>query len=462
MKSFCPVPWNSLFVATDGCFKSCVAAYSAESKGELVGVDGHPRDVFNTSVYELRNSPELKNLRKNMLNGRETPNVCQRCIEDEQKGLRSRRELEKAKKFLSAEAASAFTTADGEIDLERAPLHVLDVKLGNLCNLSCRTCHPSQSSGWYEEWLETRHKGFKNNGKRFELSRNSQNKITIDGPGFDWFKHQDFWRQVISPQSQLREIHFSGGEPLLSRQHVDILEALVENGLASQLTLTYNSNLSSLPKHTLKLWESFQRVQIGVSVDAVGALNNFVRHPSDFEKIANHLRQLDASPANVEFWITSTLSLLNIRAYPELVSWILRENFKKMNRWFENKDAVFFLSAHVLRQPAFLSPQALPPRAKARVHTTYNDFILRLRSENGISETEKKYVIEHLKAFLIHMDAADLSQHLTEYHGESLKSDKYRGHSFSQFEAEIWNDIEEHLKNEKGLYGEQSSGFSLQ
>ena len=46
------------------------------------------------------------------------------------------------------------TSEDGTIDTEKVPLEYLDLRLGNLCNLKCRICSPSESSLWIDDFAE--------------------------------------------------------------------------------------------------------------------------------------------------------------------------------------------------------------------------------------------------------------------------------------------------------------------
>ena len=91
-----------------------------------------------------------------------------------------------------------------------------------------------------------------------------------------------------------------GGEPLLIHQHYDFLNELVERGRAPFVTLEYNTNLSIVPEKALKLWEHFKKVKLGVSLDGVGPINDYIRHPSKWSVMERNLLKIDKAPGNID------------------------------------------------------------------------------------------------------------------------------------------------------------------
>ena len=91
----------------------------------------------------------------------------------------------------------------------------------------------------------------------------------------------------------IQELYFEGGEPLLIPEHYKILEFLVEEGLARQVNLRYNSNGLELPDKLFKLWDHFKEVRFNFSIDAYAERNDYIRYPSKWSDVEKNLKKLD-------------------------------------------------------------------------------------------------------------------------------------------------------------------------
>ena len=92
------------------------------------------------SFTEIQNSPELKALQNDLLNGVKNK-VCGKCWDWEEYGATSMR--------------SNFILGKSDEDLknevQNKKLKHLVMDSGNVCNLSCRMCGPESSTGWFKE-----------------------------------------------------------------------------------------------------------------------------------------------------------------------------------------------------------------------------------------------------------------------------------------------------------------------
>jgi len=89
----------------------------------------------------------------------------------------------------------------------------------------------------------------------------------------------ELWEAVRN--GTIEEIYWVGGEPLMWEIHWEIMEYLVENDLAKNVWVRYNTNFS---KTTYKHWDlknllpHFKMVQICASIDGTGKNVEYVRH----------------------------------------------------------------------------------------------------------------------------------------------------------------------------------------
>lgn len=176
--------------------------------------------------------------------------------------------------------------ADTAVELVR-----LDYWTGDTCNLRCAICSPQYSSAWKEELKIPERKQIVN---------------------YVW-KNLDL--------SILKFIHFNGGEPLLSKEHVKFLEAIP---IKSQVHINYNTNGTIKPStQLLELWEEFKLVQIDFSIDDIGQRFEYQRYPAKWNEVTETLQwYIDYAPVNCMFAVNTTVSILNKHNLTNLNSWL--------------------------------------------------------------------------------------------------------------------------------------------
>lgn len=213
------------------------------------------------------------------------PSACNACKIAEEEKINSRR--------LGANqwyADNGFT--DTEVELIR-----LDYWVGDTCNLRCAICFPLCSSAWKQE-----------------LNVSSKLKKVVTN---------NFWKKM--DLTTLRWVHFNGGEPLLSKNHVEFLEALPNKHL---IYVSYNTNGTILPdQNLLNLWSQFKLVQLDFSIDDIEQRFEYQRYPANWNTVTNNLQwYIENSPHNCMFAVNTTVSILNQSNLDNLNLW-LEKNF---------------------------------------------------------------------------------------------------------------------------------------
>lgn len=173
----------------------------------------------------------------------------------------------------------------------------IDYWTGDTCNLKCVICGPDNSSAWKEEL-------------KIPLIKR---KNTVNYT----------WQNLEI--SKLKFIHFNGGEPLLSKEHVKFLKAIP---IKSQVHLNYNTNGTVLPSDDLtELWNQFKLVQLDFSIDDIGDRFEYQRYPAKWNDVVKNLQWfIDNSPVNCMFSVNTTVSILNQSNISQLIDW-LTKNF---------------------------------------------------------------------------------------------------------------------------------------
>ena len=151
-----------------------------------------------------------------------------------------------------------------------------------------------------------------------------------------WYASSNTFQMIREALPHVQAIFTTGGEPMLIEEHLRILEMIIEEGHAHHILLRYNSNQTVIPEAIVKLWKHFQKVAFNCSIEAFGALNNYIRYPSKWEKLEKNiyfLDQLSYKNKNIEIYIHSTLQAYNVIKIPELLSYLRHAHFKNLCRF---------------------------------------------------------------------------------------------------------------------------------
>jgi molybdenum cofactor biosynthesis enzyme MoaA len=210
------------------------------------------------------------------------PEACQRCTANERNNIPSYRRM----------FNQSATTAPG--------FQFVDLRNTNLCNLKCRYCGPHFSSQWADEL------------------------------GTDLlYQEIDSYKDILITDS-LHWMYFTGGEPLIIAEHWNLLQTLVDNNQAKNISLLYNTNLTTIKYKDLdivNLWEKFKSVTINCSIDAVGPPLEFIRSGSNWTKIKNNLEKIIKLNLNsIKIILTPVISILNIWFIVDLFEYAKQNN----------------------------------------------------------------------------------------------------------------------------------------
>lgn len=416
--TFCPVPWIHISSRPNGDLRACCRTSRGPTRGALKDKQGATYNFANTVLEEVRNTDLLMELRVSLLSGHRHAE-CTRCWEEEDAGIKSSRQ-KKIEKWGYIEDYVSLTEQDGTIP-EQVKLHDFDIRFGNLCNLKCRSCGPTESSMWYKD-----HKALYN--------------IDFDSSKFDWPLDDSFWVNFERQIPNMQYIYLIGGEPMLIEAHYKFLEKCIELGHASHITLEYASNITNIHSRCFDIWKHFEKVLFYSSIDGVGKVNDYLRHPSKWNKIYQNIKLLDqlATP-NIELTLIATVSVLNVYYLDDMIKWRLEEDFKNFNR-VDGEHPIF--SSHLLHVPHYLSIKVLPKHAKdavaEKLRTVYNwaeDFL----KENPNKDILYKSIVTKVEGYIQYMYSEDMSNLLPTFWNITNKLDSIRNESIKDSLPELYH-----------------------
>lgn len=427
-KTFCPVPWIFQAVRNNGDIRVCCQANVTKNKGVVRHQDGTPYNAQRDDLEEARNADLMKSIRLNMLNG-VWSEECGRCMTEEKNGLNSRRQYEIENWNYNLDDAIKNTDTDGSV--HTTPLRYYDLRFGNLCNLACRMCGPTDSHTWYEHWIGF-HGGnsYKDTHGEVVLERNEKGRLfTAD---YDWHGSENFWTQIENNIQNIEQVYMAGGEPMMIERHYEFLQKCIDLDVAKNIVIEYNTNMSNLPNRVLDMWTHFKQVRVGASIDGMGPVVEYQRWPLKWNAALKNLKKLDEyaqKHSNILAWLAYTVTVYNIWHLPEFMLWKLKESgFKKINS--TKKRPV--ITHHVAHHPKRTNIRILPADIKQNIRDHFNQYIDDVQADKEITEIQKEKFIEILNGVIKYMDDDDYQKHFDEFVRFTKYLDKQRNQDITE------------------------------
>jgi len=341
----------------------------------IITKDGIPQEVklnlANNSLEEIMNSDFYKGCRREMLEG-DIPEACMPCFEKEARGIKSKR-IRENKKYGHL-IPRLLKNTNSDMNLKELDLTFLELRLGNVCNVRCRTCNPNSSSQWWKDYPKLT--------KTIEFS-DFTGYDSIKRSAYDWPEREEFWEEIIENAHTIEEIYINGGEPTLIKTHWKALNRLVETGHAKHISLWYSINMTRVPEDKIQVWKEFRNVRIEASIDDLEHRNHYIRYPTKWEDV---LKSIDVLQRNkIEWGIIQTVSAMNIYYLPEFQTWA--------NTFGVNVGLNFVFD------PYYLAPAALPFMVKEKIYQRLKETMPE-RYMSDIQGVLKPY-IEHMREFCI-------------------------------------------------------------
>ena len=381
-ESFCMLPWMHLHAYPDGRAYPCCFAFDPYPVG----------DLNKQSLKEVFNGDKMKQMRVRMLNNNKS-RECLKCYDQEKSGFFSLR-LSSNKHFGHNIGLVDSTQPDGTADFV---MKYWDIRFSNLCNMACRSCGTWFSSNWYEDY------------KKITGSPPPHAKIMRVG------RHtNDLWEQMLESFDHTEQFYFAGGEPIIMEEHYRILKELDKRKMY-HVRLIYNTNFSKTKFKDIdvfELWNKFDSVSIGASLDAEGARAELMRKGTVWEDAVNNRKRMMQVCPKVDFYISSTVSLMNsLHVCDFHRNWVEQGLIKPQDFNF-----------NLLQHPTWQRIDILPPEHKQRVKEKYNDHIKWLKDQDNLTRATKGF-----ESALDWMFKTDNQKHLDLFFSNTRKYDKIRG-----------------------------------
>ena len=304
------------------------------------------------SIAEWFNSEPVKHFRQGVLGDRSV-SACSRCYQEESVGGNSRRIKSNQKSVIFRQAFDpSFEQSPGRrhFDLSgTTDTHPIDihVDLGNYCNLACKMCNAQASSTIASQQVKW----------GIESSRRYL--------GTDWTRNDNVWNsflQQLLDIPQLNNIHFMGGETLLTRRFEDLVDHMIEHNRLD-LCFSFVTNGTTFKPELMNKLKQFRRVGIEVSIETMDTHNMYQRQGTDNDLVLRNLDHYQSmcNGSNITLTVRPAVSVLTIGYFPGLLQYCLDRNL--------------IVKSLLVTKPEFLNAVILPDIVKQQYLESYQNLI---------------------------------------------------------------------------------------
>ena len=279
-KKFCPIPWTGFMYNSNGEVLNCIRSQRA------IG------NLKDNSIHEiLDGNTETK---QRMLNG-EDGFGCNNCYELE--GDKQNFDVISDRIFYLKELKSVDNTLyDDPNDFD---LHTIDIRWSTVCNHACVYCSPEYSSKWATE-------------------------LNIQPPQVPEYRVQELKQLVYDKAEQLKHVYMAGGEPLLMKENLELLEILKQKN--PNVNLRVNTNLSKTGTKVFERICEFPNVHWTISVDEMEQEFEYIRYGGVWQDFLDNLEVIEQLDHKITFNMLH--HLLNYRSLFDTINFFKHRGFQ--------------------------------------------------------------------------------------------------------------------------------------
>lgn len=337
----CLFPWTHMYVHTTGDVYPCCISNPGNKKFSL-------GNVKNNTIDEILNSDGYKDLRKNMTNGVPVPHCNQCYIRETSEGRTYRHgSFDMYGKYID----NIIENTNSDFSIKKPDIKYFDIRFSNLCSFKCRYCSEEFSTTWAAE----------NRKRSINSNLPTLQHVSDENP--------NFLNDVKTHLHGIEDIYFAGGEPLITEEHYEILNTLIENK-KTDVKIRYSSNCSTIrfkDYDITNLWKHFSSIDFRASLDSFGSRAEYMRKGTDWNTIVTNILYIKEKAPNVEISINCVVSVYNILTITEFL-----QNLYDIGilSWLNTNVILYPISSDF-----FLDINSLPPKLKNIAKKKIEDFI---------------------------------------------------------------------------------------
>jgi len=348
-----------LHIYWDGSFGICC------QESEKLYPPGEQYNIKNMTMSDWFNSRPVTSLRQQIIQDKKLK-VCSNCYNEEALYANSSRRLRENFKsaiftieafdesFKQSPNASKFKYSEdhqGQTITDPVDLHI---DLGNYCNLACKMCWAGASST-----LATLHNKWGDTDAAQYLKH-------------DWTKDEKTWTRFLNELVEipnLKNLHFMGGETLLTKKFEEIVDRLIEHK-RFDVCFSFVTNGTIFNERLIKKLSMFERVGIEVSIETVSDHNGYIRQKTNTDRVLQNIDKFLGlcNGTNMTLTIRPAISALSIGYFHTLIQYCI--------------DKKLIIKSLIVEKPQYMAVAVLPVAVRNEYLHSYHDLINKLDHVN--------------------------------------------------------------------------------
>jgi sulfatase maturation enzyme AslB (radical SAM superfamily) len=227
----------------------------------------------------------------------------------------------------------------------------------------------------------------------------------------------------LSQISNIRYIHFLGGETLYLKSFYTICNRLIELGLAKDISIGTTTNATLYNENLEYIIKNFKHVHLGLSIETVTTLNDYIRWPSKIDQVLDNIDKFIKlrNHANLQLSLRITPNIFSVYHIDKMFEFMI-------------KNKITAESCNILFDPSCLRMELLPDNVRQEIINNidkviddskliksqdviinrrredlidpvisdiiyeYRDFLLNYQTPNNV-EQERHNLVKFIKAF---------------------------------------------------------------
>jgi sulfatase maturation enzyme AslB (radical SAM superfamily) len=139
-----------------------------------------------------------------------------------------------------------------------------------------------------------------------------------------YWETEEFQQFSTEFLSQLKRINITGGEPFMIPEVLTVLDRLLP--VSDTVNVSFNTNLTILTEKILSRLEKFVKLEISVSLEGIGAMNDYLRYPSNWSQIQEHIATLQHRLPTAHISVNHTFQHASVYSLPNLAEFCKQHN----------------------------------------------------------------------------------------------------------------------------------------
>jgi len=368
MDTMCEFKWNyPIFQIDRGEFRSCCRTPSKPIPETLLQEKG---------IDAFLNNDQLIGSRLSLIKGVRHSD-CQSCWNLEDKGMQSPREPKNFWNFLKREKVipqdMEYTEENvrvelGKIDSVDHPFlkakrpYMMEISLGNTCDLKCMYCNHHYSTQWASELIKIGEITQEQYDREFPKATTS-----FESKYWEWFEKVGRW--------YIHRVNMIGGEPLIipefyeyvEKMSAQITQIMAIKKLRPTLCIVTNLNtpanyfnrfIERLPKIT----EAFD-LEILISMESLDNRAEYIRNGITWERFNSNVNRLfSITDTQFQVGFLMSISALSIATTKDFIEYATNLS--------DQYNRPVGLKQNIINFPSWQSPMILPPEFSKYLNDT--------------------------------------------------------------------------------------------